>query len=140
MWKLTALYDALAEPEQFSIEFKAGLPVIIVIANQAPLTPEREFVTSDIPASQRTVNGTVHLKLCKGNVVVIGRSPDEVTNLIHCLLCSSFACQGLDDEHQSSMDQLGGFEPTGFIQIESIRIEKRGQVMLARVKLALSQM
>lgn len=40
--------------------------------------------------------------------------------LIACL-------QGLYDEKQSSMDELGGFEPTdttGFIQIESIRIKK----------------
>jgi argininosuccinate synthase len=164
MWKLTAsLQDAPAEPEQLSIEFKAGLPVKVVIANQAPLTdpvdiflalnavarkhgvgridivenrfigvksrgcyespaatilrvahmdiegltldrnvralrdqfvtielarilynghfftPEREFVTSAIPASQRTVNGTVRLKLYKGNVVVNGRYSDEVT-------------------------------------------------------------
>ncbi|KAG1881226.1 putative argininosuccinate synthase [Suillus subluteus] len=199
MWKLTAsLQDAPAEPEQLSIEFKAGLPVKVVVANQTPLTdpvdiflalnavarkhgvgridivenrfigvksrgcyespaatilrvahmdiegltldrnvralrdqfitielarilynghfftPEREFVTSAIPASQRTVNGTVRLKLYKGNVVVIGRYSDE----------------GLYDEHQSSMDELGGFEPTdttGFIQIESIRIKKWGQ-------------
>ncbi|KAG1741182.1 putative argininosuccinate synthase [Suillus lakei] len=199
MWKLTAsLQDAPAQPEQLSIEFKAGLPVKVVIADQAPLTdpvdiflalnavarkhgvgridivenrfigvksrgcyespaatilrvahmdiegltldrnvralrdqfvtielarilynghfftPEREFVTSAIPASQRTVNGTVRLKLYKGNVVVIGRYSDE----------------GLYDEHQSSMDELGGFEPTdttGFIQIESIRIKKWGQ-------------
>lgn len=166
MWKLTtSLQDAPAEPEQLSIEFKAGLPVKVVIANQAltdPVdiflalnavarkhgigridivenrfigvksrgcyespaatilrvahmdiegltldrnvralrdqfvtielarilynghffTPEREFVTSAIPASQRTVNGTVRLKLYKGNVVVIGRYSDEVTNLI----------------------------------------------------------
>jgi argininosuccinate synthase len=199
MWKLTtSLQNAPAEPEQLSIEFKAGLPVKVVIANQTPLTdpvdiflalnavarkhgvgridivenrfigvksrgcyespaatilrvahmdiegltldrnvralrdqfvtielarilynghfftPEREFVTSAIPASQRTVNGTVRLKLYKGNVVVIGRYSDE----------------GLYDEHQSSMDELGGFEPTdttGFIQIESIRIKKWGQ-------------
>ncbi|KAG2113087.1 argininosuccinate synthetase [Suillus discolor] len=199
MWKLTAsLKDAPAEPEQLSIEFKAGLPIKVVIANQAPITdpvdiflalnavarkhgvgridivenrfigvksrgcyespaatilrvahmdiegltldrnvralrdqfitielarilynghfftPEREFVTSAIPASQRTVNGTVRLKLYKGNVVVVGRYSDE----------------GLYDEHQSSMDELGGFEPTdttGFIQIESIRIKKWGQ-------------
>ena len=35
--------------------------------------------------------------------------------------------QGLYDEKQSSMDELGGFEPidtTGFISIESIRIKK----------------
>ena len=38
-----------------------------------------------------------------------------------------FVAQGLYDEHESSMDELGGFEPTdttGFIQIESIRIKK----------------
>ena len=38
-----------------------------------------------------------------------------------------FVCQGLYDERESSMDELGGFEPTdttGFIQIESIRIKK----------------
>ena len=35
--------------------------------------------------------------------------------------------QMLYDEQQSSMDELGGFDPvdtTGFIQIESIRIKK----------------
>ena len=35
--------------------------------------------------------------------------------------------QGLYDERESSMDELGGFEPkdtSGFIQIESIRIKK----------------
>lgn len=40
---------------------------------------------------------------------------------------SDVAPQGLYDEQQSSMDELGGFEPTdttGFIQIESIRIKK----------------
>ncbi|KAG9313317.1 argininosuccinate synthetase [Chiua virens] len=77
-------------------------------------TPEREFVTSAIPASQRTVNGVVRVKLFKGNVIIEGRYSDE----------------GLYDEHQSSMDELGGFEPTdttGFIQIESIRIKKWAQ-------------
>ena len=43
-------------------------------------TPEREFITSCIPASQRTVNGIVRLKLYKGNVIVEGRSSDEVRN------------------------------------------------------------
>ena len=41
--------------------------------------------------------------------------------------CISSTFQGLYDEHESSMDELGGFEPTdttGFIQIESIRIKK----------------
>jgi argininosuccinate synthase len=85
-----------------------------ILYNGHFFTPERDFVTSAIPASQRTVNGVVHLKLYKGNVVVERRSSDE----------------GLYDEKQSSMDELGGFEPTdttGFIQIESIRIKKWAQ-------------
>lgn len=85
-----------------------------ILYNGYFFSPEREFVTSCIPASQRTVNGTVRLKLYKGNVIVEGRFSDE----------------GLYDERESSMDELGGFEPkdtTGFIQIESIRIKKWGQ-------------
>lgn len=82
-----------------------------ILYNGHFFTPEREFVTASIPASQRTVNGLVRIKLYKGNVVIEGRSSDE----------------GLYDERESSMDELGGFEPTdttGFIQIESIRIKK----------------
>ncbi|KAH9046035.1 argininosuccinate synthase [Lactarius hengduanensis] len=84
-----------------------------ILYNGHFFTPEREFVTSAIPASQRTVNGVVRLKLYKGNVVV---GP-------------------VYDEKQSSMDELGGFEPTdttGFIQIESIRIKKWAQANLLK--------
>ncbi|KAF8343508.1 argininosuccinate synthetase [Amanita rubescens] len=66
------------------------------------------------PGKRRTVNGVIRLKLYKGNVIIEGRYSDE----------------GLYDERQSSMDELGGFEPsdtTGFIQIESIRIKKWAQ-------------
>jgi argininosuccinate synthase len=82
-----------------------------ILYNGHFFTPEREFIVSAIPASQRTVNGLVRLKLYKGNVVVEGRESSE----------------GLYDERQSSMDEMGGFEPTdttGFIQIQSIRIKK----------------
>ncbi|KAI9453598.1 putative argininosuccinate synthase [Russula earlei] len=90
-----------------------------ILYNGHFFTPEREFVTSAIPASQRTVNGIVRLKLYKGNVVIEGRSSDE----------------GLYDEKESSMDEMGGFEPTdttGFIQIESIRIKKWAQANIHR--------
>ncbi|KAF8235622.1 argininosuccinate synthetase [Tricholoma matsutake] len=90
-----------------------------ILYNGHFFTPEREFVTSAIPTSQRTVNGEVRLKLYKGNVVVEGRVSEE----------------GLYDEHQSSMDELGGFEPTdttGFIQIESIRIKKWAQANIRK--------
>jgi argininosuccinate synthase len=49
-----------------------------ILYNGHFFTPEREFVTSAIPASQRTVNGVVRLKLFKGNVIVEGRYSDEV--------------------------------------------------------------
>lgn len=49
-----------------------------ILYNGHWFTPEREFVVSAIPASQRTVNGVVRLKLYKGNVVVEGRYSDEV--------------------------------------------------------------
>jgi argininosuccinate synthase len=49
-----------------------------ILYNGHFFTPEREFVTSSIPASQRTVNGVVRLKLYKGNVVVEGRNSEEV--------------------------------------------------------------
>ncbi|KZT70803.1 putative argininosuccinate synthase [Daedalea quercina L-15889] len=90
-----------------------------ILYNGHWFTPEREFVIASIPASQRTVNGVVRLKLYKGNVVVEGRSSDE----------------GLYDEKESSMDELGGFEPTdttGFIQIESIRIKKWAQANIRK--------
>jgi len=90
-----------------------------ILYNGHFFTPEREFITSSIPASQRTVNGLVRLKLYKGNVVIEGRESSE----------------GLYDEQQSSMDELGGFEPTdtsGFIQIESIRIKKWAQANIRK--------
>ncbi|KAG8714420.1 argininosuccinate synthetase [Ceratobasidium sp. 423] len=90
-----------------------------ILYNGYFFSPEREFVTASIPASQRTVNGVVRLKLYKGNVIVEGRYSNE----------------GLYDARQSSMDELGGFEPTdttGFIQIESIRIRKWGEANIAK--------
>lgn len=49
-----------------------------ILYNGHFFTPEREFITAAIPASQRTVNGLVRLKLYKGNVVVEGRESSEV--------------------------------------------------------------
>ena len=61
-----------------------------ILYNGHFFTPEREFVTSAIPASQRTVNGVVRLKLYKGNVVIEGRSSDEVgcSGLLRFYWCS----------------------------------------------------
>lgn len=53
-----------------------------ILYNGHFFTPEREFVTAAIPASQRTVNGVVKLKLYKGNVIVEGRESPEVGSCI----------------------------------------------------------
>lgn len=76
-------------------------------------SPESQFVRGCIPASQLTVNGTVRLGLYKGNVTILGRTSEEL----------------LYDEKFSSMDELGGFEPThtsGFIEVQSIRLKRFG--------------
>ena len=52
-----------------------------ILYNGHFFSPEREFITASIPASQRTVNGTVRLKLYKGNVIVQGRFSDEVRSI-----------------------------------------------------------
>jgi argininosuccinate synthase len=49
-----------------------------ILYNGYFFSPEREFITAAIPASQRTVNGTVRLRLYKGLASVIGRFSDEV--------------------------------------------------------------
>ncbi|OCF37422.1 argininosuccinate synthase [Kwoniella heveanensis BCC8398] len=90
-----------------------------ILYNGFFFSPEREFVTAAIPASQKTVNGLVRLKCYKGNVIVEGRDADE----------------GLYDAKFSSMDEMGGFEPTatsGFIDISSIRIKAWAQQNLKR--------
>ncbi|CDZ98272.1 argininosuccinate synthetase [Phaffia rhodozyma] len=90
-----------------------------ILYNGYFFSPEREFVTAAIPASQRTVNGTVRLALYKGNVTVSGR----------------FSNEGLYDEKFTSMDEMGGFEPTdtsGFIAIESIRLKQWAKSNVAK--------
>merc|ERR1711939_943079 len=94
-----------------------------ILYNGYWFSPEREFVQSCLKASQSVVNGVVRMALLKGNVIVEGRSSETAA---------------LYDAKQSSMDELGGFEPTdttGFISIESIRLKKWGE---ARVKAGLT--
>jgi argininosuccinate synthase len=61
-----------------------------ILYNGHFFTPEREFVCSAIPQSQRTVNGVVNLKLYKGNVVVEGRQSNEVCFVVTWLLWRTF--------------------------------------------------
>ncbi|GAC98474.1 argininosuccinate synthase [Pseudozyma hubeiensis SY62] len=76
-------------------------------------SPECEFVRSCIPQSQKTVNGQVKLALYKGNVIVEGRSSEEL----------------LYDEKFTSMDEQGGFDSaatSGFITVQAIRLRRYG--------------
>jgi len=72
-------------------------------------SPEMDFLMAAIEKSQELIDGSVHLCLYKGNVLVEGReSPSS-----------------LYDKELSSMDIEGGFDQTdsrGFIRINAIRL------------------
>ena len=86
-----------------------------ILYNGLYFSPEREFLEASIVESQKTVNGQVRLRLYKGNCIVLGRSSKT---------------EKLYDESESSMDEIGSFEPVetgGFIKVQSIRLKKYGQ-------------
>jgi len=85
-----------------------------ILYNGQYFSPECEFLSASLKASQKYVNGEVKLKLYKGNVIVEGRKSDT---------------EKLYDMEESSMDVQGGFSPIdsdGFIKIQSIRLRKWG--------------
>jgi len=74
-------------------------------------SPERRMLQIMIDASQETVNGTVRLKLYKGNVIVVGRK-SETDNLY-------------DADIVTFGDDRGAYEQkdaTGFIRLNSLRM------------------
>jgi argininosuccinate synthase len=72
-------------------------------------SPEMDFLMAAIEKSQELIDGSVHLCLYKGNIIIEGReSPSS-----------------LYDKKLSSMDIEGGFDQTdskGFIRINAIRL------------------
>ena len=87
-----------------------------ILYNGLYFSPEREFLEASIQESQKTVNGQVRLRLYKGNCIVLGRSSQT---------------EKLYDESESSMDEIGSFEPSetgGFIKVQAIRLKKYGQM------------
>lgn len=72
-------------------------------------SPEREMMQAAIDKSQETVNGTVKLKLYKGNVSVIGR--DSKTNN----LFNEAFCTFEEDEVYNQKDA------EGFIKLNALR-------------------
>jgi argininosuccinate synthase len=85
-----------------------------ILYNGLYFSPEREFLEESIVASQKNVNGQVRCRVYKGSFSVLGRSSDT---------------EKLYDASESSMDEIGAFEPsdtTGFISVQAIRLKKYG--------------
>jgi len=85
-----------------------------LIYNGFWFSPEREMLQAAIDNSQENVNGTVRLKLYKGNIMVVGRtSPDSLFNEEFCTF-----------EEDEVYDQT---DAAGFIKLNALRfmINKR---------------
>jgi len=79
-----------------------------IVYNGFWFSPEMAFLMSAINTSQEVIDGTVYLKLYKGNVMVLGRESSS----------------SLYNQDLSSMDIEGGFnqeDSRGFIKIHSVR-------------------
>ena len=79
-------------------------------------SPEMDFLMAAINKSQEVIDGTVTLKLYKGNAYPIARESDS----------------SLYDQKLSSMDEEGGYnqeDATGFIKINAVRLMAHNKIM-----------
>ncbi len=72
-------------------------------------SPERELLQTTMDEAQKTVNGTVRLKLYKGNCIPVGRKSDQ------SLYQESFATFEEDDVYDQG-------DATGFIRLNGLRL------------------
>ena len=87
-----------------------------VIYNGFWFSPEMDFLMAAIDKSQEVIDGSVSLKLYKGNVTVLSRESSS----------------SLYDRDLSSMDIEGGFDQKdaeGFIKINAIRLMAHNAIM-----------
>ncbi len=87
-----------------------------IIYNGFWFSPEMDFLMAAVDKSQEVIDGTVYLKLYKGNVYVTGRESSS----------------SLYDQEFSSMDIEGGFnqqDSEGFIKINAIRLMAHHAIM-----------
>ncbi len=82
-----------------------------IIYNGFWWSPEREMMQEMIDASQKHVNGTVRLKLYKGNVMVVGRKSE--TDSLFDESIATF------EDDQGSYDQT---DAAGFIKLNALRL------------------
>lgn len=84
-------------------------------------SPEMDFLMAAINKSQEVIDGTVTLKLYKGNAYPIARESDS----------------SLYDQKLSSMDEEGGYnqeDANGFIKINAIRLKAHNKIMASKHK------
>lgn len=92
-----------------------------LIYNGFWFSPEMDFLMSAVDKSQELIDGTVTLKLYKGNAYPIARES------------STF----LYDKALSSMDEAGGFnqeDAHGFIKINALRLKVHNKIMAKKGK------
>ncbi|MBY0391742.1 MAG: argininosuccinate synthase, partial [Novosphingobium sp.] len=86
-----------------------------LIYNGFWFSPEREMLQAAIDHSQARVNGTVRLKLYKGNASVVGRkSPDSLYS----------------ERHVTFEDDAGAYDQkdaAGFIKLNALRLRLLAQ-------------
>ncbi|MCB1735747.1 MAG: argininosuccinate synthase, partial [Gammaproteobacteria bacterium] len=82
-----------------------------MIYNGYWFSPERKMMQAAIDASQATVNGTVRLKLYKGNVIVVGR--DSTTDNLFNESIATF------EDDAGAYDQR---DAAGFIKLNALRM------------------
>ncbi|MFM7419212.1 MAG: argininosuccinate synthase, partial [Alphaproteobacteria bacterium] len=81
-----------------------------IIYNGFWFAPERRMLQAMIDESQRSVTGTVRLKLYKGNTIVTGRqSPNSLYSMKHVTF----------EDDQGAYDQ---FDAQGFIKLNALRL------------------
>ncbi|KAI9796347.1 MAG: argininosuccinate synthetase [Piccolia ochrophora] len=86
-----------------------------ILYNGLYFSPERKYLETCLHASQESISGQVRCRAYKGTMSVLGRSSDNAK---------------LYDMSESSMDEIGDFEPsdtTGFINVTAIRLKKYGE-------------
>jgi argininosuccinate synthase len=81
-----------------------------LIYNGFWFSPEMELLQKTMDASQETVNGTVRLKLYKGNCIPVGRKSDN------SLYSEAFATFEEDEVYNQS-------DAGGFIRLNSLRLQ-----------------
>lgn len=82
-----------------------------LIYNGYWFSPEREMLQAAIDASQKHVNGTVRVKLYKGNVSIIGRK-SETDSLFDANIATFEDDRGAYDQKDAA----------GFIRLNSLRL------------------